>query len=242
MGNKENPNGAYGVTGMIMNSEDVTMTANNTKSKKSRKQRRGSKEGNKSSGSNAGAGGPRHSSSTSSQLSQMTGSNSLTEDQEQLQPSTASTSLRNQNILEESQNSSSNNTGGPGGVIPAASAALTTTQLQTNSKVKSAETNVKVSLQIVNEVENVHNVSNNSNNTTRKSNESLDIVDEELAKMAVAESLTDIPLEIDSTRIQEIDDIEDIDDDDAVVVTLPINEHLVKSQTGSLPGTPISHT
>ena len=43
--NKDNPNGAYGVTGMIMNSEDVTMTTSNTKSKKSRKQRRGSKEG-----------------------------------------------------------------------------------------------------------------------------------------------------------------------------------------------------
>ena len=60
-----------------------------------------------------------------------------------------------------------------------------------------------------------------------------------------------------STRIQEIDEMEDIDDipddagedgddedeldednddDDAVVVTLPINEHLIKSQTGSLPG------
>ena len=245
--NKDNPNGAYGVTGMIMNSEDVTMTTSNTKSKKSRKQRRGSKEGmyvdiffvklrnfnfmkemnlllqhvqtsfflniliagvyifldfpkekcfnftiifsgNKSSGSNAG-GGPRQSSSTSSQLSQMTGTNSLTEEQEQ-QP--GSSSLRNQNILEESQNITSNN----GGTIPTSSASLTTTQLQTTtSKVKSAETNVKVSLQIVNEVENVHNVSNNSN--TRKSNESLDIVDEELAKMAVAESLTDLPLEID---------------------------------------------
>merc|ERR1712223_832870 len=119
--NKDNPNGAYGVTGMIMNSEDVTMTTSNTKSKKSRKQRRGSKEGNKSSGSNAG-GGPRQSSSTSSQLSQMTGTNSLTEEQEQ-QP--GSSSLRNQNILEESQNITSNN----GGTIPTSSASLTTPQL-----------------------------------------------------------------------------------------------------------------
>ena len=56
--------------------------------------------------------------------------------------------------------------------------ATISTHLQQTSKVKSAETNVKVSLQIVNEVENT--------NVTRKSNESLDIVEEELAKMAVA--------------------------------------------------------
>ena len=100
----------------------------------------------------------------------------------------------------------------------------------------------------------------------------------------IKESLTDIPLEVDNTRIQEIE-VEDDDDeeedevrspgksgphifpdseedeagedgddedemeednDDAVVVTLPINENMTKSgsgnMTGSLPGTPISHS
>ena len=122
------------------------------------------------------------------------------------------------------------------------------------------ETSVKVSLQIVNEVEQAQSA------TGRKplNDESLDIVEEELAKMAVAESLTDLPLEIsigdaDSTRITEIDidddDDDDVDDDgddgddedeiddidqedEAVVITLPISTDTLgaKPQGGSLPG------
>lgn len=106
-------------------------------------------------------------------------------------------------------------------------------------KVKSADTNVRVSLKIVNEVEGVEN-------------EKLDIVDEELANMAVAESLNDIPaaaigmdnaVEVEDfedntedTAGEEGDDEEDEDEDrdDAVVVNLPIN--------GKNPGTPISNS
>ena len=123
------------------------------------------------------------------------------------------------------------------------------------------ETSVKVSLQIVNEVEQAQSA------TGRKplNDESLDIVEEELAKMAVAESLTDLPLDIsigdaDSTRITEIDIDEDDDDDDgddgddedeiddidqedeAVVITLPISTDTLgaKPQGGSLPGNSIT--
>ena len=106
-------------------------------------------------------------------------------------------------------------------------------------KVKSADTNVRVSLKIVNEVEGVEN-------------EKLDIVDEELANMAVAESLNDIPAAaIDMDNAVEVEDFEDNtedtageegddeededeDRDDAVVVNLPIN--------GKNPGTPISNS
>ena len=89
------------------------------------------------------------------------------------------------------------------------------------AKVKSADTNVRVSLKIVNEIENVKtNVVNPA--------ASLDIVEEELAKMAVAESLNDIPnssaaettvmaltASEDATRIEEIDalDEDDVDED-----------------------------
>ena len=52
-------------------------------------------------------------------------------------------------------------------------------------KVKSADTNVRVSMKIVNEVESVK--------TSVVNPSCLDIVEEELAKMAVAESLNDIP-------------------------------------------------
>jgi len=91
------------------------------------------------------------------------------------------------------------------------------------TKVKSADTNVRVSLKIVNEVENVKSVVNPAS--------SLDIVDEELAKMAVAESLDDIhnaagiesgmkahavatAAGVDATKIEEID-LDDEDDDDS---------------------------
>ena len=145
---KDHPGSGANV-GMIINSDDVTVKSN----KKSRKNRRGSKEG---SSSKSGQ-GPRQSSSTSSQLSQV--STSLTEEP----PTSVENSNLNSNLCSEES--------------PTATAISTHLQQQT-SKVKSAETNVKVSLQIVNEVENT--------NVTRKSNESLDIVEEELAKMAVA--------------------------------------------------------
>merc|ERR1712111_258404 len=88
---------------------------------------------------------------------------------------------------------------------------------------------------IVNEVEGVEN-------------EKLDIVDEELANMAVAESLNDIPAAaIGMDNAVEVEDFEDNtedtageeededeDRDDAVVVNLPIN--------GKNPGTPISNS
>ena len=139
------------------------------------------------------------------------------------------------------------------------------------AKIKSADTNVRVSLKIVNEVE-----------STGKS-PSLDIVEEELAKMAVAESLNDIPNQIDSKNdaVEEIDSVEDLDneedddlsddeaddeaeddqdldqddlddqDDEAVVVNLPITKshskqsNLSNAAPGlnpSQPGTPMSQT
>ena len=108
-----------------------------------------------------------------------------------------------------------------------------------NPKVKSADTNVRVSLKIVNEVEGVEK-------------EKLDIVDEELANMAVAESLNDIPeAAIDTDNAVEVEDFEDNtedtageegddeededeDRDDAVVVNLPM--------APKNPGTPISNS
>ena len=50
------------------------------------------------------------------------------------------------------------------------------------------------------------------------------------------EDIDDIPDDAGEDGDDEDELDEDNDDDDAVVVTLPINEHLVKSQTGSLPG------
>ena len=50
------------------------------------------------------------------------------------------------------------------------------------------------------------------------------------------EDIDDIPDDAGEDGDDEDELDEDNDDDDAVVVTLPINEHLIKSQTGSLPG------
>ena len=245
--NKDNPGANMG---MIVNSDDVTLTTNVSKSaaKKSRKQRRGSKEGSGKASSAASTsgpaapgtsccvppsatGGPRQSSSTSSQLSQA----SISEEPEPATP------------VNLSENSSSKDS---------------SSSMVNNPKAAklAPETSVKVSLQIVNEVEQAQSA------TGRKplNDESLDIVEEELAKMAVAESLTDLPLEIsigdaDSTRITEIDidddDDDDVDDDgddgddedeiddidqedEAVVITLPISTDTLgaKPQGGSLPG------
>ena len=242
--NKDNPGANMG---MIVNSDDVTLTTNVSKSaaKKSRKQRRGSKEGSgkasaaSTSGSAPGTsccapssatGGPRQSSSTSSQLSQA----SISEEPEPATP------------VNLSENTSTKD--------------MSSSMVNPKATKSAPETSVKVSLQIVNEVEQAQSA------TVRKplNDESLDIVEEELAKMAVAESLTDLPLEIsigdaDSTRITEIDEhdidddvdddgddgddedeIDDVDqEDEAVVITLPISTDTLgaKPQGGSLPGT-----
>jgi len=203
--------------------------------KKSRGKRRGSKESSR----------PRHSGSVSSQMSTTSPLNEEPELNEVSETSTTTT---------------------------AASTASTT-------KVKSADTNVRVSLKIVNEVENIKSVVNTTS--------SLDIVEEELAKMAVAESLDDIPnagIESamrahaaaaggDATKIEEIDldddedddsddeageadDEDDLDedetneDDQAVVVNLPMTTISKHNNTGaalsseglSEPGTPLSQT
>ena len=119
-----------------------------------------------------------------------------------------------------------------------ASANTSSSSGQPATKVKSADTNVRVSLKIVNEVEG-----------RELENEKLDIVDEELANMAVAESLNDIPAEAgepvevedfedntEDTAGEEGDDEGDEEDgeDDAVVVTLPLAQ--------AHPGTPISNS
>lgn len=122
-------------------------------------------------------------------------------------------------------------------------------------KVK-GETNVKVSLKIVNEVE--------SKKLSQKTIP-IDIVDEELAKMAVVESLDDANAETDA-KLHELeeedleeededeeddagqdgDDEEDEDDanDDAVVITLPTaaNSRTKEvKQLALMPGTPMSN-
>ena len=84
----------------------------------------------------------------------------------------------------------------------AAEAAANVNSGQAATKVKSADTNVRVSLKIVNEVEG-----------REETNEKLDIVDEELANMAVAESLNDIPAE--AGEPVEVEDFEDNTEDTA---------------------------
>ncbi len=110
-------------------------------------------------------------------------------------------------------------------------------------KIKSADTNVRVSLKIVNEVESIIPRSN------------LDIVEEELAKMAVAESLNDIPDNLEHV-IQDIDeDLEELDEDESSTEDDEagqegddeLEEELDKplknlQKVGSEPGTPMSHT
>lgn len=117
-----------------------------------------------------------------------------------------------------------------------------------------AESNVKVTLKIVNEVEKRPNTPPTS----------VDLVDEELANMAVAESFEDEPQVGSDAKLDDIDD-EDEDDDDeededdiedededeeeeeeegleedaAVVVQLPLASKRILS---SLPGTPTSNT
>jgi len=111
-------------------------------------------------------------------------------------------------------------------------AAVATTAASTvpPTKVKSADTNVRVSLKIVNEVETGVKTSAASPSALNPASVCLDIVEEELAKMAVAESLNDIPIvgvgsrgeaalavagHDDATTIEEIDLDDDDDDDDS---------------------------
>ncbi len=77
---------------------------------------------------------------------------------------------------------------------------------------RSAKTNVKVSLKIVNEVEKTKPNSAAStviDNIQQQPKSDGDLVDEELAKMAVAESLEDVPSD---TKIDDLD--EDLEEDD----------------------------
>merc|ERR1712051_274676 len=144
---------------------------------------------------------PRHSGSVSSQMS---ATSPLTEEPE---------------MFNEASESSSS------------TAAVATTAASTvpPTKVKSADTNVRVSLKIVNEVETGVKTSATSPSALNPASVCLDIVEEELAKMAVAESLNDIPTvgvgsrgeaalavagHDDATTIEEID-LDDDDDDDS---------------------------
>ena len=146
---------------------------------------------------------PRHSGSVSSQMS---ATSPLTEEPEM-------------------SNEASESSSSTAAVASAASASVPPT------KVKSADTNVRVSLKIVNEVETGVKTSAASPSAVNPASVCLDIVEEELAKMAVAESLNDIPIvgigsrgeaalavagHDDATTIEEIDlDDDDVDDDDS---------------------------